>query len=44
MNLKLASVLCSFILVGGLAVAFQACSEEETEEKMSLLLMGKRLH
>jgi hypothetical protein len=29
MNLKLASVLCSFVLIGGLGVAFQACSEEE---------------
>jgi hypothetical protein len=41
MNLKLASVLCSFALVGGLAVAFQACSEEETEEKNELNVDGE---
>jgi hypothetical protein len=41
MNLKLASVLCSFVLVGGLAVGFQACNEEETEEKNELSVDGE---
>lgn len=41
MNLKLASVLCSFVLIGGLGVAFQACSEEETEEKNELTVDGQ---
>lgn len=41
MNLKLASVLCSFILIGGLGVAFQACSEDEVEEKNELTVDGE---
>jgi hypothetical protein len=41
MNLKLASVLCSFVLIGGLGVVFQACSEEETEEKNELTVDGQ---
>ncbi len=41
MNMKLASVIFSLVFFGGLATAFQACDDDEPQEKNELTVDGE---